>query len=381
MATSQNIRKRNAGRPAKYTFDVNAIAAAMSNVSGNRDSYRDSNSFWGEILLKLGLCNKLLARKNLYVRWKENRNGMRTTIEELWNTSQQTSSVPLKKGVFYDEKEKAISPASKEDDAELTSCNSGHIDDNDKFFVVDEDNTVNVRRNYAACVIQKHARLMMQRKQKVLIFNSARIIQAYVRGFLVRRNLHRRHQAVNIIRTCYLSYLVAKKTRQHFKDLRMATLRLQSLYRGKMARRHVEKIKAARIIQSRWLSYLTRREFLAQKQAALVIQTEVRKFIVQRHYRNLKASVSFLQKRYREKLMAKLQQRDDASRVLQCHYRAYVLSKDVQEKYKNTRNAIIKLQALWKGYQVRMNYSKQRTCIFLIQSRVRGYIMKRQYLK
>ena len=40
------------------------------------------------------------------------------------------------------------SPASKEDDAELTSCNSGLIDDNDKFYVVDEDIAVNMEMTH-----------------------------------------------------------------------------------------------------------------------------------------------------------------------------------------------------------------------------------------
>ena len=47
--------QRTAGRQSKYTFDMNAIVAAMSNVSGDQnDSYRESNSFWGEALV--GRC-------------------------------------------------------------------------------------------------------------------------------------------------------------------------------------------------------------------------------------------------------------------------------------------------------------------------------------
>ena len=80
MATSEN-RKRTAGRPPKYTFDVAAIAAAMSNVSGDRNSYRASKSLWGKILIKIGMKNKLLARRNLYLRWRENRNGMQSAIK------------------------------------------------------------------------------------------------------------------------------------------------------------------------------------------------------------------------------------------------------------------------------------------------------------
>ncbi|XP_046855884.1 uncharacterized protein LOC124448984 [Xenia sp. Carnegie-2017] len=76
------MMKRTVGRPSKYTFDVNAIVAAMSNVSGDQnDSYRKSNSFWGKILVELGIRNKLLARRNLYLRWHDNRNGMRSAIE------------------------------------------------------------------------------------------------------------------------------------------------------------------------------------------------------------------------------------------------------------------------------------------------------------
>ena len=74
--------QRTAGRQSKYTFDVNAIVAAMSNVSGNQnDSYRESNSIWGEILVELGIRNKFLPRKNLYLRRHDNRNGMRSAIE------------------------------------------------------------------------------------------------------------------------------------------------------------------------------------------------------------------------------------------------------------------------------------------------------------
>ena len=46
-----------------------------------KTTYRKSNSFWGEILVELGIRNKLLARKNLYLRWHDNRNGMRSAIE------------------------------------------------------------------------------------------------------------------------------------------------------------------------------------------------------------------------------------------------------------------------------------------------------------
>lgn len=56
----------------------------MSNVEGNpNESWRAVNGFWGKVVAKIGSKNKILLRKNLYVRWLEDRKGLRSSYERI----------------------------------------------------------------------------------------------------------------------------------------------------------------------------------------------------------------------------------------------------------------------------------------------------------
>jgi hypothetical protein len=76
--------KRSVGRRLKLAFNVEEISAAMARIYGDpNESWRTVNGFWGKLAVELGLKNKILVRKNLNMRWVQDRRGVRSEYAKM----------------------------------------------------------------------------------------------------------------------------------------------------------------------------------------------------------------------------------------------------------------------------------------------------------
>ena len=104
MISKQPRKKRTVGKPLKYMFNIERILVAISDVcevdgdyGGSRwRSWRADNGFWGKVVTKLGLQNKSHVRKIFYMRWLEDRKGLRSQHA---NTVMERNATPEVSGM------------------------------------------------------------------------------------------------------------------------------------------------------------------------------------------------------------------------------------------------------------------------------------------
>ncbi|NXD22331.1 ASPM protein, partial [Spelaeornis formosus] len=251
------------------------------------------------------------------------------------------------------------------------------------------------RREKAALVIQSWYRMHRDLKQYLHVKHSVIKIQAWYRCQLAR-HVYQGHRAkIVIIQQYYRAYKLGKAEREFYLQKRAAVIVLQAAFRGMKARELYRQAKAACVIQSLWRMKLEKRRFLQLKKSVTTLQSHVRKYQQVKRYNEVKNAASVIQTWYRAHMAAKkaasafqrvrlaaivlqsayrgMQGRRQA-RILrsvikiQSSFRAYVARK----KFKNLRDAIVKIQALAKMRQVRKRYCALKEATLYIQRRYRS---------
>ncbi|CAG2201877.1 ASP [Mytilus edulis] len=196
------------------------------------------------------------------------------------------------------------------------------------------------------------------RRQYLCTKTAVVTIQAIFRGWKIRRLLFRQHKAATVIQSAYRRYVLHNK----FNHLKQATLTVQRIYRA-----HV-------------LGSYTRTEFLIKKGAAMTLQAaykgwKVRKGIVQQHQK-----AKTIQSAFRGYIQQKNYQRLKKAAVLcQKVYRTHVLGSYARKEFINLKNAIIFIQARYRGLKVRQEMRMKNEAATKIQSVYRGYIQYGQF--
>ncbi|XP_014798831.1 PREDICTED: abnormal spindle-like microcephaly-associated protein [Calidris pugnax] len=223
----------------------------------------------------------------------------------------------------------------------------------------------------AAVVLQRCYRSRLTvRYQRTTYLQTRRniiIVQARVRGFIEKKRFHRIKESTIKIQASYRGY----KTRQWVKKMRAAQV-IQAWFRGWRARKeYASVVKATRVIQSHFKTKQQRTWFLKMKFCVLCIQRRWRATLtarmIQRQFlatKNLQA-VCLIQKIYRGfKARRKFEQQKAAAIIIQNHLRAWQKGRLQLMKYNKTRKAVIKLQALVRGYLVRKKISEQKRLLY-----------------
>ncbi|VDI49418.1 abnormal spindle-like microcephaly-associated protein [Mytilus galloprovincialis] len=196
------------------------------------------------------------------------------------------------------------------------------------------------------------------RRQYLCTKTAVVTIQAIFRGWKIRKLLFRQHKAATVIQSAYRRYVLHNK----FNHLKQATLTVQRIYRA-----HV-------------LGSYTRTEFLIKKGAAMTLQAsykgwKVRKGIVQQHQK-----AKTIQSAFRGYIQQKNYQRLKKAAVLcQNVYRTHVLGSYARKEFINLKNAIIFIQARYRGLKVRQEMRMKNEAATKIQSVYRGYIQYGQF--
>nr|XP_013816395.1 PREDICTED: abnormal spindle-like microcephaly-associated protein [Apteryx mantelli mantelli] len=211
-------------------------------------------------------------------------------------------------------------------------------------------------RKRAALVIQSWYRMHKDLKQYLHIKQSVIKIQAWYRCQLARR-IYQEHRAqIVTIQRYYRAYRSGKKERENYLQKCAAIIVLQAAFRGMKARMLYRQTKAACVVQSLWRMKQEKLRFLRIKNSVITLQSHVRKYQQVKRYKEIK----------------------NAASVIQARYRAYVTSRKAASSFQRIRLAAIVLQSAYRGMQARKEARILRSVI-KIQSSYRAYIVQKRF--
>ncbi|XP_025943669.1 abnormal spindle-like microcephaly-associated protein, partial [Apteryx rowi] len=211
-------------------------------------------------------------------------------------------------------------------------------------------------RKRAALVIQSWYRMHKDLKQYLHIKQSVIKIQAWYRCQLARR-IYQEHRAqIVTIQRYYRAYRSGKKERENYLQKCAAIIVLQAAFRGMKARMLYRQTKAACVVQSLWRMKQEKLRFLRIKKSVITLQSHVRKYQQVKRYKEIK----------------------NAASVIQARYRAYVTSRKAASSFQRIRLAAIVLQSAYRGMQARKEARILRSVI-KIQSSYRAYIVQKRF--
>ncbi|NXN27813.1 ASPM protein, partial [Nycticryphes semicollaris] len=220
----------------------------------------------------------------------------------------------------------------------------------------------------AAVVLQRcyrsHRAVKYQRTSYLQTRRSIILVQARVRGFIEKKRFHKIKESTIKIQASYRGY----KTRQWVNKMRAAQV-IQAWFRGWRARKeYASVVKAVRVIQSHFKTKQQRTRFLKMKFCVLTIQRRWRATLtarmIQHHFLATKNAAVTIQLAYRQYRARRLLREVSAAVIIQNHLRAWQEGRFQLMKYNETRKAVIKLQALIRGYLVRKKISEQKRLLY-----------------
>ncbi|NXP08625.1 ASPM protein, partial [Thinocorus orbignyianus] len=208
---------------------------------------------------------------------------------------------------------------------------------------------------YRSHLAGKHQRTTYLQTRRSIV-----IVQARVRGFIEKKRFHKIKESTIKIQASYRRY----KTRQWVNKVRAAQV-IQAWFWGWRARKeYTSVVKAVRVVQSHFRTKQQRAWFLKMKFCVLTIQRRWRATLtarmVQHQFLATKNAAVTIQLAYRQYRARRLLRKVSAAVVIQNRLRAWQEGRFQLRKYNQTGKAVIKLQALIRGYLVRKKISEQK---------------------
>uniref|UniRef100_G1S8U9 Assembly factor for spindle microtubules n=1 Tax=Nomascus leucogenys TaxID=61853 RepID=G1S8U9_NOMLE len=233
-------------------------------------------------------------------------------------------------------------------------------------------------------------------------------IQSAFRGYNKRVKYQSMLQSIIKIQRWYRAYKTLHDTRTHFLKTKAAVISLQSAYRGWKVRKQIRREhQAALTIQSAFRMAKAQKQFRLFKTAALVIQQNFRAWTAGRkqrmEYIELRHAVLMLQSMWKGKTLRRQLQRQHkyaiiiqsyyrmhvqqkkwktmkkAALLIQKYYRAYSIGREQNHLYLKTKVAVVTLQSAYRGMKVRKRIKDCNKAAVTIQSKYRAYKTKKKY--
>ncbi|XP_076010558.1 abnormal spindle-like microcephaly-associated protein [Genypterus blacodes] len=292
------------------------------------------------------------------------------------------------------------------------------------------------RQLWAACVIQQRFRAQRQRSFELKHYHQVReavvTLQAAYRGMKSRRSIKQENQAAIVIQRAYRAncerkrYLAlkssvlkvqrryratvaAKAQQQQYQQMRRATITLQAAFRGQKVRQEVgRRHRAATVIQSAFRKHRERVKFQAMRLSAIIIQRRYRARALQKQERDrflkLKHSATVLQAAFRAcQERGNIAQMHKAATVIQAHFKRFRQQSDfrrqlwaacvIQQRfraqrqrsfelkhYHQVREAVVTLQAAYRGMKSRRSIKQENQAAIVIQRAYRANCERKRYL-
>ncbi|NXR81284.1 ASPM protein, partial [Pycnonotus jocosus] len=288
----------------------------------------------------------------------------------------------------------------------------------------------------ATLVIQKYYRAYCMKKNQRAVYLKTKaavlVLQSAYRGMTVRRQLNKLNKAATIIQAAFKSYLAKKKyerfrsaaiaiqrrfrtvihaksQRQRYLSLKRATVQVQAIYRGVRVRRQVQRMhQAAVCIQATFKMYCMSIKYRSMRMAAITIQRQYRAFclgkVQRKKYLELKKSVIILQAACRGmKVRQDLKTMHQSAAVIQSYYRMHKQQRDFRKVLLATRqiqqwfrackerdtqvhnylimkNAVLHIQAAFRGMKTRRLIRTMNESAVIIQRRFRTFLERKHFL-
>uniref|UniRef100_A0A3Q3DW27 Assembly factor for spindle microtubules n=1 Tax=Hippocampus comes TaxID=109280 RepID=A0A3Q3DW27_HIPCM len=267
---------------------------------------------------------------------------------------------------------------------------------------------------WAARVLQQRFRAASQRNVEVKRYRKVRnaviCLQAAFRGMESRKSIRQRHRAATVIQAAfrsrrqkvqfqatrlsiiviqryYRAHLLQKKERDYFLKVRTSVICLQSFFRGCSERRRIAKMhRAATVIQANFKKHQQQLRFRKQLWAARVLQQRFRaasqRNVEVKRYREVRNAVIGLQAAFRGmKSRQSIKQRHFAATVIQSAFRC----RRERVRFQAKRLAAIVIQ---RGYRAHVLQEKERdyflrvrSSIICLQAVYRGRLERRRIAK
>ncbi|XP_078074264.1 abnormal spindle-like microcephaly-associated protein [Mustelus asterias] len=230
------------------------------------------------------------------------------------------------------------------------------------------------RKVKATCVIQSYWQMRKERLRFLHHRQCVIVMQAHVRRWQARRRYYSMKAAACVLQAHFRAILAQKKAQSEYKAIRSAVIVLQSAYRGLQARRQFWLLQSVVKIQSAFRAYISRKKFMQVKNATIKIQASVKMIQVRNHYRSLKKATTYVQRHYRanklclEKRKEYLKKRE-ACICLQSAVRLYLM----QKQLRLWRRAAVKIQSMFRMHRLRRRYLRIHFAAILIQRGFRVY--------
>ncbi|NWW82451.1 ASPM protein, partial [Climacteris rufus] len=261
----------------------------------------------------------------------------------------------------------------------------------------------------AVLVLQSAYRGMTVRKQLNKLNRAAITIQAAFKSYLLRREYERLRSAATAIQRRYRAIIHAKCQRQRYLSLKRATVKVQAIYRGVRVRQQIHCMhQAAVCIQATFKMHCMSRKYRLMRVAAIRIQRRYRAFCVGKaqckKYLELKKSVIVLQAACRGmKVRQELKTMHRSAAVIQSYYRMHkqqrgfrkllLATRRIQQwfrackernaqvhNYMIIKNAVLRIQAAFRGMKTRRLISTMNESAVIIQRKFRTFLERKHFL-
>ncbi|NXM35060.1 ASPM protein, partial [Oxyruncus cristatus] len=288
----------------------------------------------------------------------------------------------------------------------------------------------------ATLVIQKYFRAYCMKKSQRAVYLKTKaavlILQSAYRGMTVRKQLNKLNKAATTIQTAFRSYLAkkeyerlksaaiamqrryravihAKCQRQRYLSLKRATVKMQAIYRGVRVRRQVHCMhQAAVCIQATFKMHHMSIKYRSMRMAAIRIQRQFRAFclgkVQRKKYLELKKSIIILQAACRGmKVRQDLKTMHRSAAIIQSYYRMHRQQRDFRKlllatrqiqqwfrackerkvqvhKYMMMKNAVLCIQAVFRGMKTRRLIRTMNESAVIIQRRFRTLLERKRFL-
>ncbi|KAG7514195.1 abnormal spindle-like microcephaly-associated isoform X1 [Solea senegalensis] len=285
------------------------------------------------------------------------------------------------------------------------------------------------RQCWAACVLQQRFRAQRRRDLELKHYQMCRKaaikLQAAYRGWQVKKEVARWHQAATVIQSefrkhkeevkframrlsaiiiqrYYRAWALQRRDRKNFLKVRHSAIVLQATFRGQLVRNNISKMhKAATVIQTnfkrhkqqstfrrqRWAARVLQQRFRAHRQrelevkhyqmcrkAAIVLQAACRGMKMRRNIKQSHSAASVIQRAFR----AHCERRHyltlkSSILTIQRRYRATVAAKEQKQKYQKLCRAAAILQAVYRSWRIRKEVARWHQAATVIQSEFRKH--------
>ncbi|NWV62496.1 ASPM protein, partial [Malurus elegans] len=261
----------------------------------------------------------------------------------------------------------------------------------------------------AVLVLQSAYRGMIVRKHLNKLNKAATTIQATFKSYLVKKEYERLRSAAIAIQRHYRAIIQAKCQRQRYLSLQRATVKVQAIYRGVRVRRQVHCMhQAAVCIQATFRMHCMSIKYQSMRKAAIRIQRQYRAFclgkVQRKKYLELKKSVLILQAACRGmKVRQDLKIMHQSAVIIQSYYRMHKQQRDFRKlllatrqiqqwfrackerdaqvhNYMIVKNAVLHIQAAFRGMKTRRFIRTMNESAVIIQRRFRTSLKRKHFL-